>query len=168
MNDGSSIYYIYIHRKHVSVNEINNIIPVNIAFMHQYYFPFPSPHILSNGLSKWWFILRTAHSTCKVVWKACSCNIRSIDETNGIQSQLNNNTTKPLPSVITTNHQYEIAAKHKEDTTNTGHHFQQDDASSSVSPLTQSVTQSVPQLLTSQSVTSQSVTSQLVSQSLVS
>ena len=54
-----AVVYI-IHWQHVSVNEINNIIPVNIAFMHQYYFPFLSPHILSNGLSKWWFILRTS------------------------------------------------------------------------------------------------------------
>jgi hypothetical protein len=51
VNDGSSIY-MYMHWEHISVNEINNITPVNIAFMHPYYFPFPSPHILSTGLPK--------------------------------------------------------------------------------------------------------------------
>jgi hypothetical protein len=67
--------------------------------MHQYYFSFPPPSLTYLAMA----CQSSSHITYKlaiewkklVVWKACCCNIRSIDETNGIQLQLNNNTTWP-------------------------------------------------------------------------
>ena len=111
VSDGSSIIIIYC--QHVCVNEINNINTVNtmdqqfwqIIALPLYisttflFHPFPYLAIACQSGDLFFahhHMYKVANGWKKlVVCEAGCCNIRSTDETNGIQPQLNNNTTWP-------------------------------------------------------------------------